>query len=198
MPRSSDDSERVLNLLSLFELLRKQQAGSKLEEPVNLLSLAGARSLRPSRQARRAFDEAVRLLGRPTRTNVLDLVIAGVEVLLEMGVPDVELTPTLLEGAGMRFQRASRPIPAPVAPVASVSAVRKVLRDTPLPVPIPLESPIEPKKVEERTLFSPRTRELICAFSAPPLLKVATAAPHPIIKGAAIAALVLCGFEFTE
>jgi len=119
----------------------------------------------------------------------IDLVLAGLDEIMGLGLLDEDpVTFPQLQEIGLGFQRRSR------APVETVTQVEQRLAAAPLP------TPAEPALGGFRDPRSPaeRARELACAAAIPLLAQAAISLPQPILKGAAIAGLFLCGFEFAE
>ena len=193
MPRNSDACERVCNLLLLLELLKAQQLDLRLGGRESLISLVGGRRGRRPRTAEQVFEQGLATFRGRVPTEPLDLIAAGLDQVLELGVPAVlqaPLTPDTLEGLGLLAQQGSRP------PVRTVRDIRARLKQAPRPTPIAV-APIPDDRSEQRVLPE-RVRELVCAAGIIPLLAAATRVKHILIRTAAIAAIYGCGFELAE
>lgn len=191
MPKSLESCERVCNLLLLLELLRQQQPDLKLGGRASLLSLVGVRRGRRPRTAQAAFDQGLATFRGRKPTDPLDVIIAGLDQLLEFApLPAEDVVPGNLEGTGLNIQQGSRP------PIKNVRDIQRRLAQPPLAVPRPV-GPLPPD-ASERRILPERTVELLCAAAAPVLVRGVQVLPHPILKAAAIAGLYACGLELAE
>jgi len=180
--------EKVCVLLLRLELLRRLRPDLNPAEPGNLLNLAAGRGRRPSRLAAQLFKEARRSLKGASEP--LDLIAAGLEE-LQSFAPTVaaENTVAQLAGMGIIIQPTDRP------PPRTVAQVQTFIQAKPRPVGrLPARSSI--RRLAELA-GDEQVRELACAITSPLLIRGLGKGP-PVVQGAAIAALSLCGFELLE
>jgi len=193
VPRNSDVCERVCNLLLLLELLRARQSGLKLGGRGSLLSLVGGRRRARPRSAEQSFNQGLATFKGKKPTDPLDVVIAGLDLVAEQGSgpDDFDVDTQILEGADFRIQQGSR------VPATTVRQIQERLRQVPLAVPQTV-APLPADRDAQKRILPERTRELVCATAALPLLRAAISLPHPLLKAAAIAGIYGCGFELAD